>query len=375
MSKLDIMYMFPNTPEPRNENIVNLVKHEYKTGIMYWKKTPEKEVYTLDDCNVYEVSVRANDHNPLKRIFPTIKYYKKALRLLKEKTPKCIHVSKVDSMFLAWFYKVFSKVKPYIIYDISDLHTLAYNDNSDIKSRIIRKVLWKVEKLISKQVDYILITSPKFFDEYYNAFYDKDQVLFVPNAPDVSCFEGFQKKESGKYTLGFVGSVRYYDQMTKLIDVSKELDVNVLIAGSGEAEQKLREYAKRNENVTIYGKYDYKTEIRSLYEKIDCVYALYDTSIKNVRVALPNKLYEGAFCGLPFIASKGVYVAEIIEKYGFGIAAEDGNIDDLKLAINKVKSLSNEKVLLGCEHFSKENSFEENSRKLVSIYKELLSNS
>ena len=80
-------------------------------------------------------------------------------------------------------------------------------------------------------------------------------------------------------------------------------------------------------NVVFLGKYNYKEKICSIYEQIDCVYSLYDTSIKNVKVALPNKLYEGAFCNLPFIASKGTYVGELIEKYNFGIAVEDGNAE------------------------------------------------
>ncbi len=372
MSRIDVMYLFPNTPEPRNENIINLIKDKYNVGVMYWKKNVESKDYSLDGCRVFDKKISADDSNPLKRIIPMFKYFREALKVLRKEKPRCLHVSKVDSMLMAAFYKKHSRTKPAIIYDISDLHTLSYNDKKDVKSQIIKKILWIIEKYICKQVDYILITSPKFFDEYYNSFYSIDQVIFVPNAPDISCFEGFKKKESGKFTLGFIGSVRYYNQMTKLIDVSTEMGVDVLIAGSGESEQALREYSRGKNNVTIFGKYDYKTQIKDLYESIDCVYALYDTSIKNVRIALPNKLYEGAFCGLPFIASKGVYVAELIEEYGFGVAAEDGNVNDLKRAIEKVKDLTMEKVEEGCRKFTQDNSFYEASKRILKVYTELL---
>ena len=372
MNQIDVMYLFPNTPEPRNENIINLIKNQYNVGVMYWKKTPDSKEYGLDNCRVFEKKISADDSNPMRRILPMFKYFRAALRTLKEEKPRCLHVSKVDSMMMAAFYKRHSKIKPKIVYDISDLHTLAYNDKKDLKSLFIKKILWEIEKYICSQVDYILVTSPKFYDEYYKSFYKREQVIFVPNAPDVTCFDGFKKKQSGEFTLGFIGSVRYYNQMTKLIDVSTEMGVNVLIAGSGESEQALREYSKDMANVIIFGKYDYKTEIKELYEKIDCVYALYDTSIKNVRVALPNKLYEGAFCGLPFIASKGVYVAELIEDYGFGVAAEDGNAKDLKFAIESVKKLSPEAIKEGCLKFSSENSFIECSKNLLVAYRTLL---
>ena len=372
MYNLDVMYIFPNVPEPRNENIVNIVKKKYKTGIMFWKKNPKQKAYQFEGCSVYEIQVKANDCNPLARLIPTAQYYKKALKILEEKNPKCIHVSKVDSMYLVWRYWKKAEEKPHIIYDISDLHTLAYNDEKNLVKILIRDTLWKIEKKISQCVDYILLTSLKFYDEYYNDFYNQTQVIFVPNAPDTSCFDGFKKKKSGPFTIGFIGSVRYFNQIKDLIDAANETGVNVFIAGSGEDEQRLRDYAKEMSYVQFYGKYNYFEEIRKLYENIDCVYALYDTSIKNVRIALPNKLYEGAYCGLPFIASKGVYVAEIIEKYGFGVSAEDGNKTDLINAINKIKDIDSEQVFQGCRRFCEANLFIDASKKLIEIYTKLV---
>lgn len=372
MNKIDVMFVLPNVPEPRNENIVNLVKGKYKTGIMFWKKDLTQASYHIDGCSVYELPVKANDHNPLARIIPTLKYYRQALKILRDCQPRCIHVSKIDSMYLVWLYWKKASVKPHIIYDISDLHTLAYNDSTNLAKVLIRSELWKIEKKVSRCVDYTLITSPKFYDEYYKDFYRKEQIVFVPNAPDTSCFDGFQRKAGGTFTFGFIGSVRYYKQMVNLIDVANKAGVNVFIAGAGADEQRLREYSREMPGIEFYGKYNYTSEIRGLYEKIDCVYALYDTSIKNVKVALPNKLYEGAYCGLPFIASKGVYVAEIIEEYGFGVAAEDGNKAELEDAIRKVQALNQDDVLRGCKKFSKENSFEEASHRLIQVYDALM---
>ena len=248
---------------------------------------------------------------------------------------------------------------------------LAYNDSRQIIKIIIKKLLWNLEKILSKYVDYILVTSPKFYEEYYKDFYLKKQVVFVPNAPDYDCFADYRTHE-GKFTIGFVGSVRYPKQMMNLIDVSENLNINVLIAGDGVDEKLLREYAKDKKNVFFWGKYDYKTEISSIYSSIDCIYSLYDTSIKNVRVALPNKLYEGAWCGIPFIVSKGVYLAELVEQYQLGYAVEDGNKGQLLECIKKIKSESKDFYRRNGKIFSKQNDFEDKCGILLQIYGKLL---
>lgn len=372
MSLPDVLFVLPNTPEPRNENIINLLKDRYKVDVMYWKKTPTETEYSLCGCTVHEVKVKANDHNPLKRFFPMLRYFRKAEKILKETKPRCIHVSKFDSMYMVYKYVRRCKEKISVFYDVSDLHTLAYNDSKKLKDAVIRKAIYMIEKRMSKVVDYLVVTSPKFFDEYYCDFYSRDQLIFVPNAPDTTCFDTYRPKEEGPYTVGFIGSVRYYDQLVDLVDVSEELGVNVLIAGSGIYMEKLKEYSMGKEHVYIHGKYNYTKEIASLYSKIDCVFALYDTSIKNVGIALPNKLYEGAYCDRPFIAAKNCYLAEILEEYGIGTSAEDGDKEDLKRAITEVMNMTAEKIAEGCKRFTKDNSFIECAEKLVGVYSDRL---
>ena len=119
MSKIDVLYVLPNTPEPRNENIIRLIKDEYKTGVMYWKKNPKAETYNIDNCGIFAIPISADAHNPLKRIIPMIRYMRSGIKKIQELEPRVIHVSKVDSMIMVNRYAKRAKVKPKIIYDIS----------------------------------------------------------------------------------------------------------------------------------------------------------------------------------------------------------------------------------------------------------------
>ena len=368
MNTIDVLYIFPNTPEPRNEKMVGYIKQLFYVGIMFWKKNPECETYSFPNTPVYEIKVAANDNNPLKRVLPTLKYIKMGIKELRNIKPKCVHVSKLDSLYMVWRYCKKVNDKPKVVYDVSDLHSLGYNNSKNPIKKAIRFLLWRIEKKISKCVNYIFVTSPKFYSDYYSAFYKEEQVVFTPNIPDTNAFKKFEKKREGKYTIGFVGSLRYFKQICNLIDVTKEMDINVMLAGSGIDEEKLRDYANGLTHVSFFGKYDYLKDIKTIYEQIDCVYAVYDTKIKNVKVALPNKLYEGAYCGLPFIVSKGTYLSELVEKYEIGVSCEAEDCFDLKRAIQKVMSISPERVEKGCKAFCDDNSQTSVRQRVIECY-------
>jgi len=271
---------------------------------------------------------------PLKRIFPTIKFTVAAYREMKAVCPKVIHVTKTDLLFITHLYCLVRRTKPYVIYEVSDLHDLMFNSSSRLDKRLLKWMLSFLEKLASKYVMKVVVTSPYFGTHYYNRFYTEEKILFIPNFQQLGVFNSFKRKTSGKYTIGFIGIVGYYKQLKMLVDIAEKLDVHVFIAGYGLARKRLIEYVADRSHVTFYGEYDYFEEIADLYSRVDCIFSQYNTLSDNVRIALPNRLYEAAFCGLPLIVSKGTALAQEVEQNKLGIAVEDGNADELTSAIS-----------------------------------------
>ena len=71
---------------------------------------------------------------------------------------------------------------------------------------------------------------------------------------------------------------------------------------------------------------------------VDCVYAVYDADNPNVRIALPNKLYESILCELPIIVAKQTYLAELVKEWGVGISVNHKEVKELVEAIACLKN-------------------------------------
>ena len=77
---------------------------------------------------------------------------------------------------------------------------------------------------------------------------------------------------------------------------------------------------------------------------MDCVFAVYDADNPNVRIALPNKLYESILCELPIIVAKGTYLEELVKEWGVGVSVSHKDVNELAEAL---KMLMNNQELYG----------------------------
>ena len=224
-----------------------------------------------------------------------------------------------------------------IVYEVRDLHDILLKKHHGIK-QAIQHFLISSETRKLKYVSLMVITSDKFIDFYKNRI-DLTKVIFIPNKPDLNCLAKYQKKEKKDFTIGFIGKIRYFAQMDNLIAASVATSSKLFIAGSCDN----KEYEKNlidSKEIDYFGPFLYSKDISTLYSNVDCIYCVYDSSSPNVRIALPNKLYECVFCILPLIVSKGTYLSEVVEHYGLGIAVDSNSPEELKEAIKRLRDRS-----------------------------------
>ena len=67
------------------------------------------------------------------------------------------------------------------------------------------------------------------------------------------------------------------------------------------------------------------------------IYSVYDADMTNVRVALPNKLYEAIYCERPIIVAKGTYLAELVERWGVGVAVDHREPKELTAVLQRMR--------------------------------------
>ena len=350
LSNIDIAFLLSHIPDPRLNKRIAYLKKSGNVSVVCWNRM-NSEIWSAKDLDVnkIEIKIKAEYGQPLSRLYQTLKFVIAAKKELKTLKPRILYVCNFDMLILAFLYNLGRNNMTAIFYEVADLNSLIIDKHKGIK-RVIQWLVIFLERKICRKIDLLVITSEKFFDVYYKDFIEKSRVMFFPNMPELKPFACYKRKKEGVFTVGFIGFIRYKNQLKMLVDAAQNCNVKVFFAGTGLTSE-IEDYCSGKKDVNYYGQYNYDNEIANLYGLVDCVYSVYDADLGNVKVALPNKLYEAIYCGLPIIVAKGTYLAELVENMGVGVAVSHKDQKELISALNK---LSNDKdyyqtIVKNCE--------------------------
>lgn len=333
-NKTEILYILSHSPDNRYKKRFETLR-QASQHVIYWNKTGKEQKPTLP-IGYESVDIKADQTNPLKRIPETLRFSKEVAKRIYKYRPKVLYVGNLDMLHIAYKYKkTHPEVK--VVYEVADLHRLIVDKQRGFKA-LVRSVLRKREAKDIQCIDILVLTSMKYYDVYYSDIIEQEKTLFLPNMPILSAFHNYDaNKHPKEFTIGFFGWIRYLDQLDMLIDAAEETNIKLLFAGSDNSGSSFSQRCKNLDFVEYYGPYDYEKEIAALYERVDCVYSVYNADLFNVRVALPNKLYESVYCEKPIIVAKNTYLAEKVLELGAGFAVDHENVHDLVSVIEKIK--------------------------------------
>lgn len=369
-----VVILISHIPNPRILKRIRALEDDFNISLIYWDRGQEnKEQFEINaKNNIFKLCIKAQQGNMVKRIIPLTKYTQKAISLLKNENPDFIHAGNLDMLLIARIYKKFFNKHVKIIYEVADLPKYAFTKKANNITTCINQLIQFIEKKLTSNISKIILTSPYFWEEYFSKFIEKSKYLFIPNAPSKLLFSNYEKQDRNNFTIGFIGSVRYVEQLKLLIDAVDELDrdIKILIAGNGPGYKEILEYSRGKCFVEIYGPYNYEKEIVDLYSRIDCVYSVYNSELENVKIALPNRLYESIVCGLPIIASKETMLGDFIEKHNIGINIDYDDKEELKYVL--VKLIDSDKLVdfyqENCNAIKSNYYYENSSKKLLQTY-------
>ena len=336
---MKVCFLLTHIPNPRINKRISAIKKTAETIVVCARRSSQNIWEPSQDVDhiIFDIDLPSAQHI-IKRYIVSSSFQKKAIKAITEFKPDVLYVEGLDSLIVAYQYKLSHKIK--VIFEVADLRENYISRPKNPLKRIITTfLLWKEQKVFVA-VDNLVVTSPNFYELHYKKLIPQSRMLVIPNIPDMDLFKAYKRKNSGQFTIGFIGGIRYLAQMKMLVDASIVQGVNVLFAGAGVTTSEYNEiqrYCKNMSNVIFTGKYNYDSEIVNLYERVDCVYAVYDADNPNVKVALPNKLYESIACGLPIIVAKGTYLAELVELWGVGVSVSHLDIHELEDCITRLK--------------------------------------
>lgn len=336
---MNICFISTSTIDPKTKKRIETFQQFGTVSAIFAKRKNHNTDIRIENCEYLPIEIDLPDSNHLfSRLLVTKSFQDRIYHHLIQKKPSIIYAESYDCLEVASKYKK-NYPETTIFFEVSDLRSVFFKNQHGIK-KLISWVIKKREGSFFSCVNYLTVTSEKFYEERYQNLISREKLIFLPNMPDRSIFEPYTKKDHDKFTIGFVGGIRYINQMIMLVDAAKKCDVRVVFAGSAfdHDSQRLIDYCKDKEYVKFTGEYDFKRDIVDIYESLDCVYSVYDSSIPNVRIALPNKLYEAVLCQLPIIVAKDTYLCELVESWGIGESVGYKDIDGLVSIINRLKS-------------------------------------
>lgn len=379
---MKITYLLSHVPIPRFYKKMKKAKEEFDVSVIYRNRKSERFHTFFDDkeINKYEIidgSFKSDNFS----IGIYCLFLKKALNQLSKLNPSIIHCGNLDMLLIAYIYKKIFNKNVKIVYEIGDLNKRTYNESKNPLKILLKLTLRGIENITCKNVDLLIISSQYFWDFYYYKYIPKEKTFYFPNAPERNIFKRIEeKKDKSKITIGFIGSVRYAEQLKMLVDVINEINdqksknvFELLIAGTGPESNLISEYVKNMDFVEMYGPYNYDKEIASIYSKIDIVYSVYDSSIANVRVAIPNRLYEAIVSEKPIIVAKGTKLEQFVVKNGIGYAVDSKNADDLRKLLTNIieKKVRFEDIKEKCRKIKNNYYIDYYQRELIERYMKL----
>ena len=337
---MKVCFLLTHIPNPRINKRIEVLKKCAQVFVICTRRGSQDIWSPTQDVihDVFDIDLPSSQHL-VRRYVKSADFRRKAIRKLDEYEPDVIYAEGLDTLLIACEYKKRRKVR--IFFEVADLRENFIKKPASIIENIFTAILLRQEKKAFKDVEYLIITSPKFYDCHYKRLIDEEHTLYIPNLPELSIFKSYKKKVKDIFTVGFIGGIRYLDQMKMLVDASEKVKCKVLFAGAGGTTSdylNIKAYCEGKENIQFTGKYDYDTEVLGLYESVDCVYAVYDADNPNVRIALPNKLYESIICELPIIVAKGTYLNKLVKEWNVGDSVKHTDTQSLIRVLTRLKT-------------------------------------
>jgi glycosyltransferase involved in cell wall biosynthesis len=310
-----------------------------------------------------------------KRIFSFLTFLLKAYRLASSipgadicyatSTPLTVGII---ALALKWQKKI-----PFY-FEVRDLWPSAPVQMGIIRSKLLQRLLFRLESRIYRKADKIVALSPSMVP-YIAQKVNQSKVYVIPNMADCGFFRPEPRNTSlaeqygvgDKFVITYCGAVGQVNRLDYLISAAGYFQahgcnqVAFLIAGKGRELAQLQHMAQKHQlsNLSFLG-YLSKYKVRELMSITDAVYVSFDQK-PVLQTGSPNKFFDGLASGKLCIVNTKGWVKELIEGEKCGFYADPLRPQELlgklsvylnsRIALKQVQGRSRQ---LAENHFSRE---------------------
>ena len=334
--KNNLLFVISHQPNPRFIKQINyFAQNGFNVSVIYFYRDYLADLNSSIDKNVNLYLLdKIENGKYLQRVLIYLKSIFKIKFFLKEIEPNKVIITNIDILFLL----ILNNIKKYtddIVMEISDLRGYTFNNNFTDK---IQKSIDSI--VLDRYISKMIFTSPEFYNFYYknkfngSCFILENKPLFTIMPPKV------KKVKNKKLVVGIVGLLLDKNPHKALFEYVKDKNyIEVHIYGKGTYQKQVEYYAKKYENIKYFREYNFFTDISKIYASLDMIYMSYDTKQGdyNIKLALPNKLYEAIYFKVPIITTKDTYLAKRVLDSKIGYTIKCCDLNDLESAINSFK--------------------------------------
>lgn len=305
--------------------------------VIFWNRTGVKSDQLDSKEREFVHKCRTN---VIHKIIDFISWRKKIIKTLKEENYDFLIILSTYPAILLSSY-IFKHYKQKYIFDIRD-YTMEQNPLFG----------YLVTKLIDKSM-FTTISSKGFMK------WLKPSNKIIPNHNitiiDDNYIKNISLKTSDKLNFTFVGNVRLYTH-TKAVLLNLKNSKKYISGFVGRIMPSCNiKQLCRYENITNvhFGEQFPNKDKPEIYSNIDLINAIYGDEYYKlvIETALPNKLYDAAVFKCPIVASKGTYLAELIDEYYLGFSVNGFDHDIEKQFDSFINSFDEKAFREGCERF------------------------
>lgn len=332
----DIIFISSALQQPRHQKRIDVLSKKYKIDIFYFFRNKYLKNYKHYIDGAIRVG-EVRDGKYISRFFLLIKLF---FMLLNSSTKK-VYCTSPDQVFIALI------AGKDVYFEVGDLYQI------DGKNKIFQYL----DNIIIPRIHGLILTSPFFYSGYYKKFEKKllNKVVIVENrlAPkldkEISQYrDNFEIKEINKerVKIGVIGSLLFENSLNLIRDfVSDNSNIELHVYGDG-----LIDIFKNLSNCYYHGRFKSPEDLADIYDNIDINIILYDYDNNNVKLALPNKLYESIAYLKPVICASNVALSDFVSSNYIGVVVQEGNLRD---AVDQVL-LNYNQIILNLKNMPKQ---------------------
>jgi glycosyltransferase involved in cell wall biosynthesis len=277
-------------------------------------------------------------YNRFRGFLQLIKFIKNLANFIKSNNPDIIVITN-EELFLVSFFLT-RKLKQRIVIDAIDALDLRSKENF-----IIDYLLKTYVNFVRKNTKSI-VEVEEFRSNLRPSF--KKKTIIVRNTQDILDLnlnlnqdEMYKRVISHKFIYCSGTLNKDINGVELLIKAIDSFDgIKIVVAGFISDFKLIKLLKSNSQKVIFLGSVSLEDSIYLLSKSL-CCFAYYSPSIKNFKLAAPNKVYEAFMIGKPLLINSECLISQFCIENGFGFTAKFNNLDELILNIKNILSIEN----------------------------------